>query len=123
VHFITDPSGGPAKTSELVACYQLADVFLTMSEHEGFCVPLIESMHFRLPILAYSAAAVPSVLGEAGILISDRNYAEIAELVHMVVEDQALRRAIVEKQTERLQGFSREKVEASLRAFLNRLSR
>lgn len=123
VHFVTDRSGGPSKTSELVASYQMADVFITMSEHEGFCVPLIESMHFGLPIVAYSAAAIPFVLDGAGILISDKNYAEIAEFVQIVVEDQALRRRIVEKQYERLQIFSREKVEASLRSFLNQLSR
>ena len=121
VYFITDASGGPCETSKLVACYRLADVFITMSEHEGFCVPLIESMHFGLPILARSAAAIPFILDKAGILILDRNYAEIAELVQIIVEDRALRRRIIEKQFERLQNFSREKAEASLRAFLDQL--
>ena len=53
---------GHIKFKEIIAYYKLATVFLCMSEHEGFCIPLIESMFFNVPIIAYDAAAIPETL-------------------------------------------------------------
>ena len=50
---------GHVSNEELTAYYELADVFVCASEHEGFCVPLVESFHMGVPVLAYAATAVP----------------------------------------------------------------
>lgn len=121
VHFITSHDGGPCKTPELVSYYNLADVFITMSEHEGFCIPLVECMYFKIPILAYRAAAIPEVLGGSGILIVRKECEEIGELIHVLMEDGELRNRILQRQSERLLDFERARVEQSLRTFVEQL--
>ncbi len=76
-----------------------------MSEHEGFGVPLVESLFYRIPIVAFAAAAVPSTLGGAGVLITEKRPREIAALIHRIVTDQALRDRIVAAQDRRLNYF------------------
>ena len=62
---------GHVPDEEMFALYRAADVFLSLSEHEGFCLPLVESMIFDLPVVALAATAVPYTLGEAGVLLRD----------------------------------------------------
>ena len=95
---------------DMVAYYKLADIFLSMSEHEGFCVPLLESMFFDIPVIAYNSTAIPYTLGDSGILIKEKNYEEIAEMINLLVEDTELRIRIIKKQNERLKEFDKEKV-------------
>ena len=59
---------GHVSNEELTAYYELADIFVCASEHEGFCVPLVESFHMGVPVLAYAATAVPATMDGAGIL-------------------------------------------------------
>lgn len=96
---------------ELNAYYRLADVFVSLSEHEGFGMFLVESMYFDLPIVAYKSTAVPETLGDAGVLIREKDFPLIAEVIHLLVSDADLRQAILETQRERLKDFAREKVE------------
>lgn len=91
---------------ELVAYYSVADVFLCMSEHEGFCVPLLESMYFDVPTLAYDVGPIADTMGGAGVLIKDKNYAEIAELIELITTDELFRKRIVEGQRKRLEKFT-----------------
>lgn len=112
---------GHVGTSELVAYYQSASVFLTMSEHEGFGVPLLESMHFGVPIIAYHAAATPETLGSSGIHMMTKDYASTAELISLVVEDESLREKIIMGQRERLRDFLPERIAGQLRALLGEL--
>ncbi|MPM85721.1 D-inositol-3-phosphate glycosyltransferase [bioreactor metagenome] len=114
VHFT-----GHINLDELVSYYKIGNVFLTMSEHEGFCVPLLESMYFGVPVLAYNSSAIPETLGGTGILINEKNYIEIAELINLLVEDKKLRNRIVEKQSERLEFFSRERIAAILKHYID----
>jgi glycosyltransferase involved in cell wall biosynthesis len=86
---------GPVSQPELIAYYQSADLFLSMSEHEGFCVPLIEAMKSEVPVIAYAAAAVPETIGEAGILVYEKRYEEIAALMHLVMSDGTLRERMI----------------------------
>ena len=72
---------GHVPDEEMFALYRASDVFLSLSEHEGFCLPLIESMIFDLPIVALDSTAVPVTLGGAGILIRTKRPDEVAELV------------------------------------------
>jgi glycosyltransferase involved in cell wall biosynthesis len=97
---------GHASPAELAAYYRLADVFLCMSEHEGFCVPLLESMYHQVPIIAYRAAGVPDTLGDAGILITDKDYPMIAEMASMLMEDVPLRNRVIDRQRQRLINYA-----------------
>ena len=60
---------GSVADSELKAFFEGADAYICMSEHEGFCVPLIEALHHKVPVVAYNSSAVPETLGESGVLI------------------------------------------------------
>lgn len=101
VHFI-----GSVADSELKAFYQNSDLYLCASEHEGFCVPLLEAMHFALPIIAYQSSAIPETLSNAGILVSDKRPAELAELMNLVISDQNLRSELEVKAKARVAEFS-----------------
>src|SRR3954471_16228701 len=85
VHFI-----GHVSDQELVAFYEVADLFLCASEHEGFCVPLVEAFYKQVPVVAYAATAVPSTMDGAGVLIEDRTPSHVARVVDAVVSDAAL---------------------------------
>ncbi len=97
---------GHVTFAQMIAYYQVADLFLCMSEHEGFCVPLVEAMYFGVPILAYSAAAVPDTLGGAGMLLNEKNPLEAAFAAHRILSDTTLRREIVAQQRKRQQDFA-----------------
>jgi glycosyltransferase involved in cell wall biosynthesis len=90
---------------DLVAYYRLADIFLCMSEHEGFCIPLLEAMYFDVPVLAFAAAGVPGTLNGAGVLFHKKDYPMVAEMVRALVEDPHLREAVLAKQRKRLRDF------------------
>jgi glycosyltransferase involved in cell wall biosynthesis len=109
---------GMVDFKDMISYYRLADVFLCMSEHEGFCVPLLESMFFDIPIIAYNSTAIPYTLGKAGILVNEKNYEEFAEMINLLVEDTELRSKIIEKQNERLKEFDKEKMENTLREII-----
>jgi len=106
---------------DLLALYRHADLFLSMSEHEGFCVPLLESMYFGLPILAYKAGAMAETLGGGGVLFHRKEPAEIAELAYMLMHDRHLRSSLHAAQKKRLEAFTQEKIEALLWGHLEEL--
>jgi glycosyltransferase involved in cell wall biosynthesis len=89
---------GQVDDDELYAYYRLADVFLCLSEHEGFCVPLQEAMHFQLPVIAYDTGAVRETLRGGGILLQDKRPELVAELLDRVTHGGPLRRAVLESQ-------------------------
>jgi glycosyltransferase involved in cell wall biosynthesis len=83
---------GFVTSSELVAHYEAADVFVGLSEHEGFCVPVLEAWHHGLPIVAFAEAAIPETLGGAGVLLpSKASPGFVAAAAARVVQDEALR--------------------------------
>jgi glycosyltransferase involved in cell wall biosynthesis len=93
VHFI-----GHVTDSELVAFYECADLFLCASEHEGFCVPLVESFYKQVPVLAYAATAVPATMDGAGVLFDDKDPVHVATLMDAILSDAPLQERIVEGQ-------------------------
>ena len=109
---------GLVSQSDLKTYYQVADLYLHASHHEGFCVPLIESMYFGVPILARKATAVPETLGDAGVLFTRLGYQEVAEMAHLLLTDGVLQAQVVARQRERLQDFAPSQVEARLRDIL-----
>jgi glycosyltransferase involved in cell wall biosynthesis len=90
VHFI-----GHVSDEELVAFYEVADLFLCASEHEGFCVPIVEAFYKQVPVLALAATAVPSTMDGAGVLFEDRDPLHVARLMDAIVSDTELQDRIV----------------------------
>ena len=73
--------------AELVAYYEVADLFLCASEHEGFCVPLVEAFYKQVPVLAYAATAVPATMDGAGVLFDDNDPMYVAALMDGIVSN------------------------------------
>jgi glycosyltransferase involved in cell wall biosynthesis len=102
---------GGISQAQLAAYYRTADLFWSMSEHEGFCVPLVEAMWFDIPILAFKGSAVPETLAEAAVIFSDkRNLPELAALAHLLVTDIDLREKVLRAQRTRRLEFLPEKI-------------
>lgn len=89
---------GQVSQADLIAGYRSAQAFLGLSEHEGFCVPLLEAMHFGLPVLAYDAAAVSETLAGSGVLLETKDPLVVAEALGLVLPDGAFRQAVLESQ-------------------------
>jgi glycosyltransferase involved in cell wall biosynthesis len=96
--------------AQLLACYRSAHLFWSMSEHEGFGVPLVEAMWFEVPVLAYRSSAIPETLGSAGVMFTEKKWPEVAALAHLLVEDGELRRRVIEGQRRRRVDFLPEQV-------------
>jgi glycosyltransferase involved in cell wall biosynthesis len=109
---------GQVDFTELLAYYKLADVFLSMSEHEGFCVPLVESMYLRIPIIAYNSTAIPYTLNGTGILLNTKNYEIVAEIADIVVKDEIIKNKLVDKQKLQLKQFEKSKIEKTLKKYI-----
>lgn len=109
---------GHIRFDEVLAYYKVADAFVCMSEHEGFCVPLVEAMFFCVPIIAYDSSAIAETLGGSGILLKEKEPRITAEWMHRITTDAALREHIIEKETARLEFFAHENVE---KMFLDKL--
>lgn len=112
---------GPIRQSELNACFKSARAFLCMSEHEGFCIPLIEAMVHRVPVLAYAAAAVPETMGGAGVLFSERRFEAVSEMMGHLTRDESLRRSILACQDGRVRAFRERNLDDELRRHLSPL--
>lgn len=95
---------------EILAYYTIADVFICMSEHEGFCVPLVEAMFFEVPIVAYLQCAVPDTLGGTGVGIENKDFEIIAMKMNELLQDEVYRNRIIQAQKKRLTDFDNEKV-------------
>lgn len=107
---------GSVPDGVLAAYYCVADAFLCLSEHEGFCVPLLEAMHNRVPIVAYATAAVPETLADAGVLLPSKEPPLVAAALHRVVSEGGLRDALVDAGTARLGDFALERTRVAFRS-------
>jgi glycosyltransferase involved in cell wall biosynthesis len=112
---------GPVPDEDLAAFYRWSDAYVSLSEHEGFCVPLVEAMAADVPIVAYAAGAVPETLGGAGLLFSPKDLEVAAELLGTVVYDRNVRDGVLEGQRRRLQDFAPAKIEQKLSQVLESL--
>jgi glycosyltransferase involved in cell wall biosynthesis len=108
--------------AELWDRYRMASLFLCLSEHEGFCIPLLEALHFGLPVIARDAGAVPEVIGDAGILVGvDDGPQTIAELIRIVLGDGELRDELGRRGESRLEHFAYARVAARVKDALTEL--
>ncbi len=106
---------GEASDSALKAYYLLASVFAIASEHEGFCVPIIEAMSMKVPVVAYASSAVPATVGGAGLVLDERSPYLMAEAIDRLVRDESLNIALGMKGWQRYQQqFTNEQIEMEL---------
>ncbi|MBP5180489.1 MAG: glycosyltransferase family 4 protein [Clostridiales bacterium] len=95
---------------QILAYYRSADAFVQLSEHEGFCVPLLEAMFFKIPIIAFDSCAMPETLGGTGVLLHEKDPALMGQALHEVLFDRDLRAELIKEQDERLKYFYYENV-------------
>ena len=91
--------------SDIKRIYKSADLFLCMSEHEGFCVPIVEAMLFNVPVIAYESSAVPDTLGNGGCLIDTKNPHKVANYINKILTDRILREMILNWQAEKVKCY------------------
>jgi glycosyltransferase involved in cell wall biosynthesis len=111
---------GKVSNADLYAWYRTADVYVSLSEHEGFGVPLIEAMAFDVPVVAYRSTTIPYTLDGSGLLVSRKDFAQVAATVSVLANDRALRREILLGQRRRLHDFSPQRLREGLADFLCR---
>jgi glycosyltransferase involved in cell wall biosynthesis len=111
-------------TASLADQYRRAGVFLCLSEHEGFGIPLLEALHFGVPVVARNAGAVGEVLEDAGVLVDDADPLDVvAELLSMTTSDEELRAALRARGAKRLERYDRDAVAVQLRQTIEGLVR
>jgi glycosyltransferase involved in cell wall biosynthesis len=110
---------GPVSDAELAVYYKHAAVYISLSEHEGFCAPLLEAMAADVPVLAYAAAAVPETLGGAGVQFAPKDLEYAAELAGALAFDDDLRRSVIAGQRRRLADFGDARIMRDLGALIS----
>ena len=109
---------GSVTHEELIAYYAASDAFVCLSNHEGFCVPLLEAMHHRVPIVAYMNTAVPETVQNAGLILPNKEPLRVAAAIERVVRDGQLRAALAESASERVASFALPRVREEFAAAL-----
>ncbi len=117
VHFT-----GHIDFSELVSYYRLADFYLSLSEHEGFGVPLLEAFYLQIPVVAFTAGAVEETMNGGGVLLREKDFFRTAALLDEIAGDKELRRRIIESQVRALEKYSRENVTRILFSHVGKVS-
>ena len=97
---------GSVSHEALIAYYANADAFVCLSNHEGFCVPLLEAMFHRVPIVSYRFTAVPETVATAGLVLPDKQPVRVAAAIDRVVHDADLRSALAVAAAERVASFA-----------------
>jgi glycosyltransferase involved in cell wall biosynthesis len=117
VHFL-----GHVSNEELSALYDVADLFLCASEHEGFCVPLIEAFYKRIPVMAYAATAVPATMDGGGVLYDNRDPLHVARIMEAILDDTAIEEAVLASQDAALARLRARDFAGTLLRFVEELS-
>ena len=107
-----------ASPQELSAYYNIAHAFVTCSRHEGYCLPLVEAMHRKVPVIARRTGGMPEALGGGGVLFDEAKPQELAALMHRVVTDEPLRREVLTSQERRMAEVRARRPDAELKALL-----
>ena len=116
VHF-----SGHVSDAELSAYYDTADLFLCASAHEGFCVPIVESFYKQIPVVAYSATAVPATMDGAGVLYSAQDPLHVAALLDTILDDRRMYDRIVATQDDALARLQAQDFDGTLLRFVDRV--
>jgi glycosyltransferase involved in cell wall biosynthesis len=110
-----------ASPEGLSAYYELADVFVTASDHEGYCLPLVESMHRQVPVIARSRGGMPEALGSGGLMYDDASPEELAQLIHLVLSEPGLKQGVLDSQAKRMQQIASRDAAGELKSLLAKL--
>jgi glycosyltransferase involved in cell wall biosynthesis len=113
---------GPVPDADLAVYYRRAAAYISLSEHEGFCVPLVEAMATDVPILAYAAGAVPETLDGAGLMFSPKDLEVASEMLGALAFDDDLRAQIIAGQRKRLADFTDARITRDLASILDSVS-
>jgi len=107
---------------QILAYYKLADAFVCMSEHEGFCIPLVEAMYFEVPIVAYNSSAIGETLGKSGILLNEKDYLLAAACIDRLCSDKELCKDVIAEELLQLDKFSIKKTQRLLLDIIKKLT-
>ena len=108
---------------QLLSFFRMADVYLSLSEHEGFCVPVLEAFYLRIPVVAYAAGAVAETMNGGGAVLKDKDPFRTAAVLDRVVRDQGLRQKLVDSGLKALDKYRRENVRRILLDHVGKVSR
>lgn len=114
VHFT-----GQVSHEDRGAYYRAGRIFVTMSEHEGFCVPIVEAMHLGIPVVGFASSAIPETMGSAGILVHTKHHAALAETIGYVSKDERLRTRLIERGRDHVSIFRSDAIEARLATLIS----
>ena len=118
VHFL-----GHVSNEQLTALYDVADLFLCASEHEGFCVPLIEAFYKRVPVLAYASTAVPATMDGGGVLFDTKDPGHVARLMDAILDDAGIEAGVLRSQDAALDRLLARDFAGLLRGFVEGVRR
>ena len=109
---------GHVKFNQILSYYKIADIYLCVSEHEGFCIPLVEAMYFKIPIIAYESSAVGETLGGSGVLLKEKDCMMAAGLIDRIRKDDSLRQYLIDGEQSRLKRFMPEVIEKEMMEYI-----
>jgi len=112
---------GSVEFAELLSYFRLADVYLSMSEHEGFGVPLVESFYVDLPVVAYAAGAVEETMNGGGLLLREKDFSKTAALLDYLQKNESFRRKVIASQKKALEKYSTDNVSRILLDHIKRV--
>jgi glycosyltransferase involved in cell wall biosynthesis len=118
VHF-----SGHVAFGELSAYFELADIYLSLSEHEGFGVPILEAFYKKIPVIGFDAGAVGETMNGGGVLVREKDFFRIAALIDALVREKDLRKALIRGQLKALERYSRENVAGILGQHIEEVTR
>jgi glycosyltransferase involved in cell wall biosynthesis len=118
VHF-----SGHIEFSELLAFYRVADFYVSLSEHEGFGVPILEAFINKIPVIGFAAGAVEETMNGGGVVITEKDFLKVAALIDRIQRDEALKASIIEGQLKALKKFNRKNVSRILLGHIEKVSR
>ncbi len=113
---------GHVTEDELISFFKIADIYMHMSEHEGFCAPIPEAFFLKKPVIAYSAAAIPETMNDGGLLIKEKNFIKIAGLIDKLLKNKDLYEKVIKRQSQTLDSYKRNVTGKKLLEELRRLN-
>jgi glycosyltransferase involved in cell wall biosynthesis len=112
---------GYVTDAQLAGFYSIADVYVCMSEHEGFCIPLLEAMINHIPVIAFRSTGVRYTMGDAGVLVYDKDPRLVAHVVHLLCSDSRYRKGIIEGQLVQAEAWHPDRALQALYAWIETL--
>ena len=110
---------GQVLDAQVESYYKRANVYLCMSEHEGLCIPILEAFKHKIPVIAYYATAVPDTMGDAGVIVHEKNFEKIAGTIHDLLNDKTWLDDILKEEQQRVNSFSISKYKSALSEIVN----